>query len=167
LSSRTLTAALAGALALAAIAAPAALADSASTQTIAAGQTAPFSLPAGNGGCDGAQLFTLSYPGDSSNLTIDAQFAIQDSTIASALGFNVWDSSGSMIPNESVTLANSLKTSATNTLEFNYSSGTPGRVTIELFNWAKVPVSGSMTVVALPSNGMPLQASNAKPSGAC
>ena len=147
------------------LAASASLADT--PAPLAAGQSLDVSLGAGSNGCDTAQLFTLSYPGDNSSVTIDARFSGLDPVAATNVGFNVWDGSNHVSPVEAAPLANSLKNGVANVMEFNYASGLAGTVTFELYNWARVPVSGSVTLVASPSNGAMLQPLGDKPAGAC
>ena len=144
----------AAAIALSAIAvlAATALADSNATAVVlGAGQSTSVSLAPATTSCNGAQLFTLNYPGDNTNVTIDAQLSGSglNPINSAAVGFNVWDSTNTVAPIETANLLTNQKNSMPGMLEFNYSSGTAGLVTIELFNWAQVPVSGTVSVMAV------------------
>jgi hypothetical protein len=118
--------ALIGGLAVAAPAVTPALA--AGPASVATGQTMTFDVPSSPNGF--SQTWTLNYPGDNSNLTVDAELGGYDPSFASAIGFNVFDSQHQSAPVEIATTQSNMKTNDPKGIEFNYSSGSAGPVSI-------------------------------------
>ena len=143
---RVLGALIAGLTAAAVAATPAAGAGPASVTT---GQTMTFDVPSSPNGF--SQTWTLNYPGDNSNLTIDAELGGYDPSFASAIGFNVFDSQHQAAPLEIATTQSNMKTNDPKGIEFNYSSGTAGAVNFQFFSYASIPLSVSLSQSGLVS----------------
>jgi hypothetical protein len=139
------------ALALAALAASPALAagPAPAVPSIPTGQTVSLDVPASPSGY--TQSWTFPYPGDNSNLTVDAEVNGLDPSYQTAVGFNVFDVSHQTAPVEIANLQTNQKSNDPHGIEFNYSSGTQGTVTIQLFSYAPVPVSLNVSQSGLQS----------------
>ncbi|MFI5267753.1 MAG: hypothetical protein ACHQ7M_10295, partial [Chloroflexota bacterium] len=97
------------------------------------GQTASIPLAS-----NATTSYTFNYPGDNSNITFTAMLSPVDSTTTSATGFNVYDNTSKAVPPppvEIATIASNELNSDPHSLQFNYSSGTLGPVTLQLFNY--------------------------------
>lgn len=118
--------------------------------SISTGQTTTFKVPSSPNGF--SQVWSFNYPGDNSNLTVDAELGGYDPSFASAIGFNVFDSQHQGTPLETATTQSNQKTNDPQGIEFNYSSGTPGPVSVQFFSYAPTPLTVSMTQGGLVSN---------------
>ena len=88
--------------------------------------------------------YSFNYPGDNSNITFTATLSSVDATTTTAAGFNVFDTASKAnppVPVEIATLASNGVSTDPHTMQFNYSSGQPGPVTLQLFNYT----GGSLT----------------------
>jgi hypothetical protein len=138
---RPILGALLGALTAGAFAVTPALAAEAGSVTT--GQTTTFNVPASPNGF--SQSWSFTYPGDSSNLTVDAELGGYDPSFATAIGFKVFDSQHQVGPVETATTQSNMKTNDAHGIEFNYSAGTPGPVTIQFFSYAPIPLQVTLT----------------------
>ena len=145
---KTILGALIGSLAIGACAVTPALADGAGSVTT--GQTTNFKVPSSPNGF--SQSWSFKYPGDNSNLTVDAELNGYDPSFATAVGFNVFDSLHQTTPVETATTQTNMKTNDAKGIEFNYSSGTAGAVTIQFFSYAPIPLSVGLTQGGLVSS---------------
>jgi hypothetical protein len=94
-----------------------------------------------------AVTYTFNYPGDNSNITFTSGITPVDSTATNAVGFNVYDTTTNAkppTPVEVATIASNELNSDPHMLQFNYSSGTPGPVTVQLFNYTPNTVTFSL-----------------------
>jgi hypothetical protein len=118
------------------------------------GQMASVTVPA-----NGTVNYRFTYPGDNSNITVTAQIPSADPTNATAMGFNVFDStlqaSNPPSPVETATVLSNQLNSDPHMLQFNYSSGTAGPVTLQLFNYTAKPA-----VISLNDSGLVIGSSN-------
>jgi hypothetical protein len=148
---------------------PPAITPTATLVQLGVGQSTAINLPAGTSTCDTSQLFDINYPGGGSTVTIDAQIDGLTPSNSGAAGFNVWDSThvAPAAPAGTATTLTNQKNSVPGSIELIYSSGVAGRVTIELYNWTQTPLSGSLTVIGLPSNGARVQVETRKADGSC
>ena len=128
----------------------------ASPPAVPAGQTVNLDVPAGTPSQGTVQTFTFSYPGDGSGVLIDARISGLDAPNYSAAGFNVYDEENVNAPMETATTLTNQKDSVPGSIEFGYSSGHAGMVTVQFFNWSQEPLTLSLTPVSLP-NGSSLQ----------
>ncbi|MGI9147747.1 MAG: hypothetical protein ACR2IK_14545, partial [Chloroflexota bacterium] len=102
--------------------------------------------------------YKFNYPGDNSNVTFTSSLTPSDPTTLSAEGFNVFDTTSKAVPPppvEVVTIATNGVSTDPHSLQFNYSSGTPGPVTIQLFNY-----TGTTVTFNLSDSGMVTNASS-------
>jgi len=107
------------------------------------GQTASVVVPPAS-----SVTYTFNYPGDNSDITFTAQLSPVDPSTVSAIGFNVYDTtkqSNPPIPAEIATIKSNGVSSDPHSMQFNYSSGTPGPVTLQLFNYAPGPVTFNLS----------------------
>ncbi len=142
LPKRTLAGAAAGLLLLAAMALPAA-ADGRAPGSLQAGQAMTFDVPASPGGWYASWSF--AYSGDGSAITFDAELEGWDASYAGAAGFNVLDSQHPVSPLWIATTKTSQRPNDPRGIEFNYSSGTAGSVTVQFFSFVPKPLSVSIT----------------------
>ncbi|HLY64003.1 MAG TPA: hypothetical protein VKU60_00595, partial [Chloroflexota bacterium] len=106
------------------------------------GQSATITVPP-----SGNVVYTFNYPGDNSNITFTASVTPIDPTTASAIGVNVFDNtkpSTPPTPAEIVTIQTNELNSDPHMMQFNYSSGTAGPVTLQLFNYSSGTVTFSL-----------------------
>jgi len=127
----------------------------------------PIALAAGAANCDTSQTFNFKYPGDNSMVTIDAQLNGLDPGKAGAAGFDLWDVTSTSAPVRTATTLNSQKGNVPGSIELSYQRPIAGLVTIDLFNWSQQSITGTVTVVDLPSNNAPLQVVSKKAAGSC
>jgi len=122
--------------------APASSAPSASTvsggASLASGATASLNVPASPNGY--SKAWTFSYPGDNSTITFDAGVTNLDPSFATSVGFNVFDSQHQTSPVETATLQSNQRQNDPHGIQFVYSSGTVGTVTVQFFSYAPTPV---------------------------
>jgi hypothetical protein len=148
---KSLIAGALSAIAMAALATTPALAASptGAAPSVPTGQTVTFNVPASPNGF--TENWTFSYPGDNSNITVDAGVSGLDPSFLSAVGFNVFDVSHQTAPVEIATLQTNQKQNDPRGIELNYSSGTPGTVTLQFFSYVPAPLTISMTQSGLVS----------------
>ena len=122
------------------------------------GQATPITVPS-----NGAVNYQFSYPGNNSDITFTAQLPDVNPTNATAIGFNVFDttqqSSNPPAPVETATVLTDQLNSDPHSVQFNYSSGTAGPVTVQLFNYTP-----QATTVSLNDSGLTLGSANQAPS---
>lgn len=133
--------ALIGGLTVAAVAATPA--EAAGPASVTTGQTMTFDVPSSPNGF--SQTWTLNYPGDNSNLTVDAELGGFDPSFASAIGFNVFDSQHQAAPLEVATTQSNMKNLDPHGIEFVYSAGTPGTVIVQYYSYAPAAVTMTLT----------------------
>lgn len=105
------------------------------------GQVSTIVVPAGS-----SINYKLNYPGDNSNITFTSSLNPIDPTVASAVGVNVYDTTSQAQPPMPVEVATTLTNQANSDpkqMQFNYSSGTAGLVTLQLFNYSPNAVTFS------------------------
>ncbi|MBV8085403.1 MAG: hypothetical protein JO247_11375 [Chloroflexi bacterium] len=170
---RSLPIALGSAIAATGLLVSAALADSAmlpadalaANPPVATGQTAQISLAAGQPACDTAQLYTFSYPGDGSLVSLTGVVNGLSGANANLAGINLWDGTSTTSPAQVDTPSyNGAPGSAP--LAVDYVSNTAGTVTVEVYNWTQSPLQVSLTPVQLP-NGAMLQPVAQPAAGSC
>jgi hypothetical protein len=131
------------------------------------GQSIQVNLPAGTATCDTSQTFKFRYPGDNSTVTIDAQLDGLNPSDAGNAGLHLWDSTSASAPVITATPLTNQKNSHLGSIELTYQRPIAGPVTIELYNWTRAPLSGTVTVLTLASNYSPLEVVQQKSPGAC
>ncbi|HLG72007.1 MAG TPA: hypothetical protein VK009_16435 [Chloroflexota bacterium] len=103
------------------------------------GQTSNITVPAG-----GTVTYKFNYPGDNSNVTFFANVDQVNSIDASAIGVNVFDTTSKATPPPPVEVVTTLSNQANrdpHQMQWNYSSGTSGPVTLQFFNYSPNPVT--------------------------
>ncbi len=120
---------------------------------IVTGKLASFSVPASPNGF--SSMWTFDYPGDNSNITFDADMNGLDPSFATAVGFNVFDAQHQTSPVEIATNQSNEKPLDPHGIEFNYSSGTQGPVTVQFFSYVPAALTVDFTNGGLvnPSSG--------------
>ena len=126
-------------------------------QLLPVNQALSVSLPAGTSTCDTSQTFSFNYPGDNSTVTIDAQLNGLDPSNSANAGLNVWDSTSSSAPVQTATTRTNQKNSVPGSIELTYARGIAGRVTIELYNWTGLNLTGTVTALSTGTGSTPLQ----------
>lgn len=114
------------------------------------GQTANISVPA-----NASVSYKFDYPGDNSNLTVWASVNPMDPLTASAVGVNVFDNAKPAtppVPVETVTTQTNQANSDPHQMQFNYSAGPAGPVTLQFFNGTSNSVTFSMNDSGLVTN---------------
>jgi hypothetical protein len=114
------------------------------------GQTADVPVPS-----NAITTYTFAYPGDNSNITFTATLTPIDPTTVNGAGFTVFDTNSKATPPppvEVVTISSNELNRDPHALQFNYSSGTPGPVTIQLFNYTPNTVTFSLNDSGFVSN---------------
>ncbi|HLY63982.1 MAG TPA: hypothetical protein VKU60_00490 [Chloroflexota bacterium] len=114
------------------------------------GQTTGISLPTNS-----TASYAFNYPGDNSNITFTASLDPIDPSNATAAGFNVFDTNSKAVPPSPVEVATVASDGISNdphSMQFNYSSGTPGPVTLQLFNYTSNTVTFSLNDSGLQLN---------------
>jgi hypothetical protein len=107
------------------------------------GQTTSLALPTNS-----TATYAFNYPGDNSDITFTATLNPIDPTSATAVGFNVFDTTSKASPPppvEVATIASDGMSSDPHSMQFNYSSGTSGPVTLQLFNYSPNTVTFSLS----------------------
>jgi hypothetical protein len=114
------------------------------------GQVANITVPS-----NGSVLYTFGYPGDNSNITFTATINPIDPAAPTSVGFNVFDTTSQAkppVPVEVVTIESNQANSDPHQMQFNYSSGTQGTVTLQLFNYLSSPVTFALSDSGLVSS---------------
>jgi len=115
--------------------------------TTPAGQPVTFSAANKPGGF--LKAMTFDYPGDFSNITFDAELDGFDPSYQGAVGFNVFDSQHSTAPVEIATTQSNQKPNDPHGIEFVYSSGIAGPVTVQFFSYAPLNLNITLTNTGL------------------
>jgi|SRR5581483_4279708 len=97
------------------------------------------------------ELFRISYPGGSAPVLINARIDGVDNTNMDAVGFDVYDDENGTNVVEHITLARNEFNGDPHLLQFAYSSAKAQTVTVQFFNWAKVPLSLAVMPMQTPS----------------
>lgn len=147
----TIPRAVAGGVAAAALLITPALAAT-PDQSVPTGQALTFQAPASPNGF--YQTWTFNYPGDNSNITVDAELGGFDPSQAGGVGFNVSDAQH---PGQVVEIANTQTDQKQNDpqgIEFNYSSGFAGPVNFQFYSLSRTPITVTLTQSGLvPAGG--------------
>src|SRR5579883_738821 len=96
------------------------------------------------------EIFTMDYPGGNAQVVINARIDGISQTENNTAGVDVYDSLNPGHPVEHLTLGTNGFNHDPNLMEFVYSSGTPGPVTFQFFNWSQKPVTLEVMPVTLP-----------------
>jgi hypothetical protein len=98
-----------------------------------------------------APMLTLNYPGDNTDIVLDANISGQSTGDQTSAGFNVFDAANPNNPVETVNLQRNGAHGDPHVLEFAYSSTNPGPVQIKPYNAGPNPACFSVTPIQLPS----------------